>query len=409
MTTESQNNNLCEQFIKGSGDFNIYNYWILSSHNTYLIDTQFSSPQKCMYELLRNLYKGGSVEIDINYSTNNESIISHSVMPSTLKLAEILKLYSNTDLQSPPLILSIDNTSHTSMMNNNLTDIINKNLSNKKAYCAKLGTNLNNIPLKHLCNTIFIKYKTDDEFKLGKTVCNNNDLVMLGWSKNHENLTHKIFGVSIQGSNDMDLKHLNEIRMNHKIKMFRIYPPGININSGNCNIYQYFEAGAQMVAINLQRFDNNWYINRAMFTDNTNITRRYYTFRTKPDNLIVLKHLQIFQIIINNNLSFSAKISLRYGRSIDNKIDFFPNKYISNINISLPLFVIKIYYNGIVYKDGIELSIDNSDNSSNSEGILTKIFYLDQYIIPNGYCQNLIDRYINKLPKLQVKIKYRYQ
>jgi hypothetical protein len=404
MTTESQNNNLCEHFIRGSGDFNIYNYWILTSHNTYLIDTQMSQPQKCMYELLRNLYKGGSVEIDINYSMNNESIISHSVMPSSLKLAEVLKLYSNTDLQSPPLIISIDNTSHTNMMNDNLTDIINKNLLNKKAYCVKQGTNLNNIPLKHLCNTIFIKYKTDDEFKLGKMVCNSdrNDLVMLGWSKNHENLTHKIFGVSIQGTNDHDSTHLNDITMNHQIKMFRIYPPGLNINSGNFNIYQYFEAGAQMVAINLQRFDNNWYINRALFTDNTIIPRRYYTFRTKPDELKVFKHLQIFQIILNNNLSFSAKISLRYGRFINNKIYFFPNMYISNINISLPLFVIKIYYNGIVYKDGIELSMDNSDN------IITRTFYLDQFIISTGNCQNLIDRHINKLPKLRVTIKYKY-
>lgn len=400
MTTESQKNNLCEHFIRGSGDFNIYNYWILSSHNTYLIDTQFSTPKKCMYELLRNLYKGGSVEIDINYSANEQSIISHKLLPSTLKLVDVLKLYSNMDLQSPPLILSIDNTNHTDMMNENLADIINTNLLNKQNYCVEPGTNLNSIPLKDLCNTIFIKYKTDNEFKLGKSVCPEN-MVMLGWSKNNENLTHKIFGVSIQGTNNYDNKNLNEILMNHKIKMFRIYPPGYNIYSGNCNIYQYFEAGAQMVAINQHRFDNNWYINRAIFTDNTLNPRRYYTFRVKPDNLQVFKHIHISQIIINNKLSFTAKISLRYGRFIYNKMPYFKNMYISNINVSLPFFVIKIYYDGIVYKDGIELSNDTNTN-------ITKTFYLDQYIIPNSKCQNLYERYVNNLPKLQVTINYNY-
>ena len=107
------------------------------------------------------LYVELLLEIDINYSRNEESIISHKQLPSTLKLVDVLKLYSNMDLQSPPLILSIDNTNHTDMMNENLADIINTNLLNKQNYCVEPGTNLNSIPLKDLCNTIFIKYKTD--------------------------------------------------------------------------------------------------------------------------------------------------------------------------------------------------------------------------------------------------------
>jgi hypothetical protein len=111
----------------------IYDYWILSSHNTYLaFDQIVSDSNMCYYNLILNIFMGGCVEIDLNgveYDKNDKKKmidikVRHSKINNTYlllskvlyKIVEVMKkkyllkkLNSKSIFPIGPLILTFDN------------------------------------------------------------------------------------------------------------------------------------------------------------------------------------------------------------------------------------------------------------------------------------------------------------
>jgi len=101
-------------------DQNIYNYWISSSHNTYLPYGQVMDPSNsCYYKLILNLYFGGCVEIDTDSVTPDKQDILITHLPTNskkIKLSEILEIVVDAiknkmakGIVSGPIILTFDN------------------------------------------------------------------------------------------------------------------------------------------------------------------------------------------------------------------------------------------------------------------------------------------------------------
>lgn len=101
-------------------DQNIYNYWISSSHNTYLPYGQVMDPSNsCYYKLILNLYFGGCVEIDTDSVTPDKQDILITHLPTNskkIKLSEILEIVVDAiknkmakGIVSGPIIITFDN------------------------------------------------------------------------------------------------------------------------------------------------------------------------------------------------------------------------------------------------------------------------------------------------------------
>jgi hypothetical protein len=99
---------------------NIYNYWISSSHNTYLPYGQVWDPSNlCYYKLILNLYFGGCIEIDTDSITPDKQdiLITHlSTNSKKIKLSEIFQIVVDAiknkmtkGIVSGPIIMTFDN------------------------------------------------------------------------------------------------------------------------------------------------------------------------------------------------------------------------------------------------------------------------------------------------------------
>jgi hypothetical protein len=106
---------------------NLFNYWISSSHNTYLPYEQNTNINSvCYYRLQLMSYFGGCVEIDTYGVTdkNDDIIINHMATNSgTTKLSDILRIILDIliikikrGFISGPLILNFDNSSPTNAL-----------------------------------------------------------------------------------------------------------------------------------------------------------------------------------------------------------------------------------------------------------------------------------------------------
>jgi hypothetical protein len=99
---------------------NIYNYWISSSHNTYLPYGQVMDPSNsCYYKLILNLYFGGCIEIDTDSVSPDKQDILITHLPTNskkIKLSEIFEIVVDAinnkiakGIVSGPVIMTFDN------------------------------------------------------------------------------------------------------------------------------------------------------------------------------------------------------------------------------------------------------------------------------------------------------------
>ena len=171
----------------------IYDYWIFSSHNTYLTYDQISeSSNLCYYNLIMNIFMGGCVEIDlynlyedpktkekdimVKHSPNQKQFVKLSKIMNTIvktmkKKFDYIK--QNINVPVGPVIVSFDNkktiTDETQTV---FWDILHKTLYKYEEYCGKPNDicpwvqiinkdtlNLMNIPLENLNGKILIRGK----------------------------------------------------------------------------------------------------------------------------------------------------------------------------------------------------------------------------------------------------------
>ncbi len=329
---------------------NIYQYWINSSHNTYLPYNQITdSSSLCYYELISSIYYGGCIEIDIfNFTDDlNDIIVNHLLTNSkSILLSDIIRICTSAIKRkktkpeykySGPLILIFDNKF---IKSNDKIELLKKIIINKlvdsdiEIVIMDNNIDLTSIKLSDMAYKIIIIwnfYKTQNDTKYHSNFINNNNYISIS----HLNAHNKI--------NDYVL-------LNSLFNFIRIYPPFYNIFSNNFSTIKYLKSGVNMTAINVQTIDNHWFFNKAIFNSN-----KPYAYRLKPLWLLgLVPHPGIYTLtlkIISTSLkNTNLKSKITYG--LLNKSFAFNNVneiIIKGIDPTVPYFKLSInnYHNGL--------------------------------------------------------------
>lgn len=196
--------------IKPFKDFylsqNLFNYWISSSHNTYLPYNQNTDKTSvCYYRLQYLAYAGGCVEIDTYGIENNDVIISHMFSNySNIKLGDILDIIIDAlvsklerKIISGPFILNFDNSSPNNSLKTKTQQDIFWNTINEKLLSGlnlqkyqnalqkyKNDLQLDNIPVQFIDDNIPVQF-INNNFDLSNIKINDmSHKILFRWGLN---------------------------------------------------------------------------------------------------------------------------------------------------------------------------------------------------------------------------------
>lgn len=289
---------------------NLFNYWISSSHNTYLPHDQVFGPSSvCYYRLQSTMYLGGCLEIDTDSVSSDKNDIFITHLPTNqqkVSLRSILRIiYSSITYKkqqkivSGPIILTFDNKKLSSRESHNIFwKIIDEELINKDPnIITRIDDNFNisKMSIDSLSNKILLRwnqnktctYNTSISDKVGKELCQppKNILDKISSIANtwiHIKKGHIKIGKSIISDRNLSVSinvplingytepNTNTIS-NTQRNILRMYPHFSAVRSDNYHNLKYFRDGSQMVAINLQKITEPWYFNKAVFLPNTGL------------------------------------------------------------------------------------------------------------------------------------------
>lgn len=217
----------------------IYDYWILSSHNTYLpFDQYFAGANMCYYNLILNVFMGGCIEIDLygihksKKDKNYDIKIRHApINRKFLKLSKTLKkivqimkykyVLKQSDKKLPigPLIISFDNKD----ISFKDKDDINSDEQMQNIFWKVLNDNLLKYDNNNLCNSDlskcpWIQIISDETLDYTKINLEDLDMKILLRGKEKQNFKRIITGGITGGSTKKMF-----IPPQHKIKGFEGY------------------------------------------------------------------------------------------------------------------------------------------------------------------------------------------
>uniref|UniRef100_A0A3P8RY56 Phosphoinositide phospholipase C n=1 Tax=Amphiprion percula TaxID=161767 RepID=A0A3P8RY56_AMPPE len=240
------------------------NYFISTSHNTYLTGDQLLSQSRV--EMYAYVLQAGCrcVEVDCWDGPDGEPIIHHGYTLTSKILfkdvVETINKYAFTKSQYP-VILSIENhctVPQQKKMAEYLKEVLQDklDLTNVNAHeCKKLpspeilkGKVLVKVTLVCL---LFRKRKT---MRLSRAL---SDLVK--YTKSVRTVMNQI----------LQLKPAELVRLNQR-QLLRVYPSNYRVDSSNFNPQPYWNAGCHMVAMNYQTEGRMLELNQAKFSSNGN-------------------------------------------------------------------------------------------------------------------------------------------
>jgi hypothetical protein len=318
------------------------NYYIVSSHNSYLSGNQITgkADMKCITNFIE-LYKGGCIELDLFGIKENDIIVRHMpIVGSQILLSDIFKnikdIISNNKMTGP-IILYFDNK---------IIDINNQQIfwyllfSILSDYLYPI-TNINilDTPLNNVIGKILImwdEYHNDHDNKsllIRKLIPpNKNDILNL-YNLNNLNNLDKIYINEILDKNNIKTffnnnkwTHFNKSNIKSKsinpyftlyinnnkffnkfIKnisytqnnILRIHHKAHYINSTNFPLIPCLLNGAQMIALNTQSLDIQTLLMRKIF-NNTSV-------RLKPLSLLSNKYFD-YHNLLNDFKQFTFNI-----------------------------------------------------------------------------------------------------
>jgi hypothetical protein len=298
----------------------LFNYWISSSHNTYLpYDQNTDITSVCYYRLQYMVYAGGCVEIDTYGVKGDDVIISHmfSNKGEPIKLVDILDIVMkalitkiNKGIISGPFILNFDNSSPSNSLKTKAEqDTFWKNINNKLLMGNNLdeyikvckeknvdpGKNpvlfideefdLSNIKIKDMSHKILFRWglntkKKCDSVNVGHNLCQYEPIINK-FSENQKQWIHIDKGNLGFTQKFVDIRNMSQSKpsppksdltdinifsiVNTHRNLLRFFPHSSNIFSGNYDNMKYFRDGVQITAINLQKNGSSRLLNDAVF------------------------------------------------------------------------------------------------------------------------------------------------
>ena len=320
---------------KIGGEYNtdfLKNYYIVSSHNSYLSGNQITgkADMKCIINFLE-LYKGGCIELDL-FSIKDEKDIVIRHMPivgSEILLSDLFKnvkdIISNNEMTGP-IILYFDNKFIDSKYHHIFWYLLFSTLSE---YLYPI-TNINilDTPLKNvICKVLIMWDEYHDENYIGiirklikpnrediikfndinyildkeniKTFFNNNTWTHFNNSNVKSKPINPYFTLYINNN-----KYFNKFKKNISYtqnKILRMHHKLYYINSSNFPLIPCLLNGAQMVALNTQSLDIQTLLMRKIFNNSS--------VRLKPQSLLSNKYSD-YENLLNDFIKIRFNISI---------------------------------------------------------------------------------------------------
>ena len=281
----------------------LYDYYICSSHNTYLEGDELIG-RSTIQGYIAALEKGcRCLELDLWEGADGELVIYHGLaFPTIIPVRDVLRYgiapYAFT--YSPyPLILSVGN--HLPVEQQDVFVDCLKSIFDDALYTGDEKA-MSELPSPHqLRGKVIIK--SDITQKLSPKFAAIVNICKAVWFEDckHSRRNHQCYHVS----------SLSEIKAKHQIEtagcdliqhterqLMHIYPAGFGITSTNFDPVPYWNAGCQMVALNVQ-------------TSDVHVATNLGRFRATPNCGFVLKPKKAIFKSIQNLQSAPAKMSIQ--------------------------------------------------------------------------------------------------
>ncbi|KAJ3308660.1 1-phosphatidylinositol 4,5-bisphosphate phosphodiesterase delta-4 [Boothiomyces sp. JEL0838] len=281
------------QFLDGS--MSLQDYFINSSHNSYLMGNQLTSHSSTKsYENV--LSKGARcVELDC-WDGKDGPIIKHGYTLTTEisfeSAVETINTHAFTQ-SDYPLVLSLE--IHCGVHGQQRMIEIMKSVFNDRLVKYSENLTLNQLKGKILLQAKAIEKeniteKDEKHYGISKAL---SEFVyqIVKPSKHTADFTnvvpHEIVNISEGNIKHIIEKHPDQILLASKKSCIRVYPEGTRVDSSNLNPLKYWQFLIQMPSLNFQKFDTHLQINRGFY-------RQYQNCGYVPKQInIVKKKLEI--------------------------------------------------------------------------------------------------------------------